>query len=68
MTPKEKNLETRARRAAERAGLMAKKSRKRTWCYNDQGGFCLVEPERNIVVAGERYDFSAADVIEWCAE
>jgi len=30
------------------------------------GGFQIVNRERNWIVAGERYDLSADDVIEFC--
>jgi hypothetical protein len=35
---------------------------------NDRGMFMLLDPDRNAVVAGERFDLSADDVIEFCAE
>lgn len=59
-------MESRARRAAEAVGLYAKKSRKRTWSPHDQGGFMLVEPSRNLCVAGQDYDLDAEDVLTYC--
>jgi hypothetical protein len=60
-------LDGHARRAAKRIGLMARKSRTRTIHLNDHGGYMLIEPYRNCVVAGERFDLTAEDVIAWCA-
>jgi hypothetical protein len=62
----EKALEARARRAAKRAGLMARKSRWRYDSIDNYGGFQLIDPERNFVVLGTRYELSAEDVIGYC--
>jgi hypothetical protein len=59
-------LENRARRAAARVGLRAKKSRWRRWSIDNHAGFMIVDPYRNCAVAGYRYVFSPEDVIEWC--
>lgn len=61
-------LEARARRAARRGGLVARKSRWRAGSIDNFGGFILVDPMRNWVVNGSRFDLSAADVIEHCTE
>ena len=50
----------RARRAARRVGLIARKSRK----FNFRG-FRLLTPD-NIVVLGERCDLTAEEVIAFC--
>lgn len=63
----EKRAEERARRAAGKVGLLAKKSRRAFGFYN-QGGFMLLDPFRNFVVWGERFDLSADAVIEFCRE
>jgi hypothetical protein len=59
-------LNARARRAAKRAGLKAIRSR-RAPSLNDDGQFMLVD-DRNVTVAGSRYDLSADAVIKICAE
>ena len=63
----EAHLEARARRAAKRVGLLARKSRQRR-SLDNHGGFMLVEPRRNYLVAGEHFDLTAEDVIDWCRE
>ncbi len=62
----EKNLHAAARRAAKRVGLQARKSRSRTISLDNYGGFMLVDPMRNCVVAGERFDLNAQEVIGFC--
>ena len=61
-------LEGRARRAAKRVGLLVRKSRQRVGTNDNHGGFCLVDPFRNAIAAGERFDLTAADVVTWCRE
>jgi len=61
-----RSLDSKARRAAARAGLMAQKSRLRCGPSNDLGGYRLVD--RNRIVAGERFDLTAGDVIEYCSD
>jgi hypothetical protein len=61
-------MEQRARRAAKRVGLTAKKSRWRANSIDNYGGFCLVEARTNAVMAGARYDMTAEEVIEFCAD
>ena len=58
-------LEQRARRAARRVGLRAKKSRRRGGTIDNRGDFMLLDPHRNFVVACLRFDLSAEDVIEY---
>jgi hypothetical protein len=43
-----------ARRAARRAGLVARKSRWRAGTIDNYGGFMLIEPLANITLAGFR--------------
>jgi len=45
-------LEARARRAAARAGLKARKSRWRQRSVDNRGGFQLIDPARNLIVSG----------------
>jgi hypothetical protein len=59
-------LENRARRVAWRAGYIARKSRWRRGTVDNHGGFMIIEPYRNRVEAGVRFDMSAQDVIDWC--
>ena len=59
--------ESRARRLAKKVGLLAKKSR-RAWSIDNLGGFMLIEPFGNYVVAGSRFDLTAEDVVDYCAE
>ncbi len=63
-----KAFELRARRAAKRVGLIARKSRVRVGDVDNFGKFALVEPHGNYVVAGKRFDLSAEDVIAYCAK
>ena len=60
------STEAAARRAAKRVGLQARKSRSRTISVDNRGAFMLIDPMHNAVVAGERFDMSAQDVIERC--
>ncbi len=56
----DKIRENRLRRMAERQGLALRKSRRRDPRAVDFGTYMLVEPERAVIVAGER--MSADDV------
>jgi hypothetical protein len=55
----EKAIDEKARRAARREGLVARKSK---------GGFMLVDPASNIPAAGFEYDLSAEAVIDYCSD
>jgi hypothetical protein len=61
-------LESRARRAAKRIGLKARRSRWRRDSIDNLGGFMLVDPDRNMIVAGSRYDLTPEDVIKICSK
>jgi hypothetical protein len=61
------NDEQRARRVARSVGLVAKKSR-RGYSIDNHGGFMLIDPFHNWIVAGERFDLSADEVIAECQE
>ena len=67
-TVSEKALEQRARRAAQRCGLVARKSRWRVDSLDNLGGFMIVDPERNFALAGFRFDLSAEGVIDYCSD
>jgi hypothetical protein len=62
----EQALDACARRAARRVGLMARKSRCRANSIDNFGGFMLVDPTFNGVVAGSRFDMSAGEIVEFC--
>jgi hypothetical protein len=64
----ERALEAKARRAAKRAGLIARKSRWRLGSIDNYGGFRLIDLYTNCAVEGVRFDLSAEDVIELTAE
>ena len=61
-----------ARRAARAVGLHARKGwwlggLLRAW-RQDFDGFQLFDPKRLAVVAGQGFDMTAEDVIEWCGK
>lgn len=58
----EGDQESRTRSRAKRRGLALRKDRARTRSINHQGGYMLVDPYKNSIVAGERYDLSLAAV------
>ena len=58
-------LDGRVRRAALRAGFRASKARGQLH-YNNRGGYMLVDSWTNTVAYGDRYDLSAAEVMEIC--
>ena len=63
-----KSCEQRARRAARRKGLCARKSRRR---FDNCGGFQIIDPTRTWIVAGgiltgEKFDLQAEEVIDFC--
>jgi hypothetical protein len=51
-----------ARRAARREGLEVRRSR-RALSSDNKGGLMLMDPSRNWVIAGERFDVSAEAVV-----
>ena len=60
-------LEARARRAAKRVGLIARKSQWRAGTIDNLGGFRIVDPHLNAILYGEHFDLSAQEVIDLCA-
>ena len=60
--------DSRARRAARRAGLVARKSRWRWGSLDNHGEYMLVDPMTNFVVAGSRYDMTAEEVLDYCKD
>ena len=65
-TRKTINNEVRARRAAIRVGWIARKSRWRAGTNDNYGGFAIIDPFRNNILYGEKFDLSAEDVIGIC--
>jgi hypothetical protein len=64
----ERRLEQRARRVAFKAGYTARKTRWRRNSIENRGGFCITDPFCNAIIAGERFDLSPEEVIQWCSE
>jgi hypothetical protein len=58
--------ESAARRAAKRIGLIARKTRWRRDTIDNRGGFQLLNPYSNWIVAGEKFDLSPDDVVAFC--
>jgi hypothetical protein len=52
-----KHLESKARRAAAAAGYSILKSKVRP------GGYRMIDPRRNLVIAGDRFTLTADDVL-----
>ena len=59
-------LDAKARRAAKRVGLLAKTSRWRAGTIDNLGKFMLVDPHRNRIVSGERFDLEPEAVTAFC--
>jgi hypothetical protein len=61
-------LDQRARRAAQRAGLIARKSRWHLGSPDNLGGFMLVDPTTNFAVEGFTYNLTAEFVLAYCSD
>lgn len=59
-------MDQRARKAAKRAGFVARKSRWRRDSVDNRGEYMLMDPQCNRVVGGEHFDMAASEVIEFC--
>jgi hypothetical protein len=57
--------EASARRAARRVGLSVRRSR-RALSGDNRGGLMLVDPQRNWVVGGERFDLTPEAIVAFC--
>ena len=68
MTSDWKYSEPQARGAAKRVGLQARKSRWRANSIDNRGGFQIIDPMRNWIVAAEKFNFTADDVVGFCAD
>jgi hypothetical protein len=64
----ESAMDARARRAAKKLNLVAKKSTWRKESIDNRGGFQIIDPYFNRVEAGVRFDMSAQEVIDFCSE
>jgi hypothetical protein len=56
-----------AYRAARRIGLLAKRSRRFRGTTNNRGGFQLINPRTNAIVAGTNCELSAREVVDFVA-
>jgi hypothetical protein len=61
----EKAREQRVRNAVERQGYVLRKDRARSWNVDHYGGFMIIDPYLNAVIAGERFDLDLDDVENW---
>ena len=59
-------LNAKVRRAAKRVGLRARKSRYRTGTTDNRGKFMLIDPYRNRILCGERFDLEPEAIIAFC--
>lgn len=58
----EKSREINARRYAARLGLELHKSKCRLWSVDNQLGYRIVDPYRNTIIHGERYELTLEGV------
>ena len=56
------------RSALARRGYALQKDRARTRSLNKQGGYRIVDPNRNLIVWGERFDLTIDEVDAWLTE
>ena len=63
----EASRERRLRKIAQKQGLLLRKSRGQLSMGN-QGGYMIVDPDTNVVVAGERFDLDLDAVEAWLAD
>ena len=57
----------RLRLQATGAGYMIRKDRAQAFSMDHQGGYRLVDADRNAIVAGERFDLDLDDLEKWLA-
>jgi hypothetical protein len=62
-----KASESKARRLAARLGFRIKKSRRGLSLHNF-GEYMLYDAQTNFVIAGERFDWTADEIISFCEE
>lgn len=66
LTLTDRAADSRLRRSARQAGYCLHKSRMNLGMDN-HGGYRIVDPDMNWVMAGEKYDLDSQDVIDWLA-
>ena len=57
-------MESRIRRAAEKAGLRAVKSRWLRGTVHNKGGWQIIDPKTGAIVSGKRYELTDAAALE----
>ena len=62
MVSEEKVRENYLRRQAKRLGLLLKKSKAKKWSGNNQGGYMIIEAEKNFILWGDNYGLNIDDV------
>lgn len=62
-----RNREQRLRRALQQSGYKLRKSRKRNYSEENQGGYLIFDTCLNAVISGSRYDLTLDDVADWVA-
>ena len=67
-TEQHERNEERVRRIAGQQGYELHRDRAGVWSFTHQGGWQIVDAERNWLVAGERFDLSLDAVEQWLAE
>ena len=63
-----KSEDARLRRMARRHGYAVRKGRWRLDSIDNLGGYMVVNPAANLVVAGARFELTAADVAAWLTD
>jgi hypothetical protein len=58
----------RLRKRAGRRGYLLRKSRVKTPHLNDQGGYRVINPQKNTIILGEKYDLTLADLEKFLAD
>jgi hypothetical protein len=61
-------VDSRLRRLARKKGYALRRSRWRRDSIDNLGGYMIVEPMRNLCVAGERFDLAPSFVETWLRE
>ena len=64
----DKVRENRARRQAERLGVIVKKSHGKLWNIDNQLGYMIVDGKLNAVLQGEKYNMTIEEVEEWLGD
>lgn len=59
--------EQKARRVLQKNGYQLHKSKAKSWSYDNQLGYMIVDGRTNFVVCGNRYDMTLEDVVHFSA-